>query len=720
MDPLVAGRLWHQKTPTQVSAPIVPNRIESRGVATLATRTPARYITRMLRELRLLLPYLKQYRLAYLLGGCCILGSVALKLLIPYLLGDAIDALRELAAAEPPIGSGADPNLTGLLARSAITIVLTAASVALLRTISRLLILGSSRKVVHDVRNVVFDHLLRLAPSFYVRNPTGQIMSRCINDMQNVQRLMGPVIMYLAETTILFAFGLAMMLRINPTLTLIGILPFPPFLFLARRLAVRIQEGSRQAQNALAEVSAKVDESLSGQLVIKTLTLEEDDRRRFHSRCTDYRNLNLSITRTRAVLIPLMMGLTSLSTVIVLAVGGQRAMHGELSIGSVVTMMLYLQMLSGPTRILSFIIGALRRGAAALGRIREILDAPPTLREPPTAAAAGVERGEIRVDQLSVVFPPLAEQPHLSGSLPEMEPEAAADPEVPEVASEAANRAREATVRAEEQAASSDDVPVLRTAAPTPNGSNGARRVLDDISFTVPAGTTLGIVGHTGSGKTTLVRAIARQLEVEAGQVFIDGTDVTHLGLAAVRRSIGFVPQDAFLFSASLADNVALGRHDAPPDAIATAVAAAQLTPDLAQLPEGLDTIVGERGVMLSGGQRQRTALARVLLLDPRILILDDTLSAVDTGTADEILAGLRPFSARRSTIIVAHRLSTVQDADNIIVLDEGRIAEQGDHEHLIALGGRYAKLYAWQQQHEARAAELGLAPDAAGPGRKV
>ena len=610
----------------------------------------------MLRQFGILLPYLHRYAPAYVLGAVCVLGSVALKLLIPEFLGGAIDDLRGLQEERSLVWT---PEVARLVARGAISIFVAAVAVAVVRSASRLAILGTCRRVAHDLRNVLFDHLLRLSPSFYVRNPTGQVMSRCVNDMQNVQGLMGPVILYLAETLILFVIGLAMMLRIDPVLTAVGVAPFPVFLVVARRLAVRIQTRSREAQNSLARISAKVDESLSGQMVIKTMSLEGFDRERFHGHCREYRALNLGITRDRAVLIPLMMALTSLSTIVVLGLGGPKVAAGSMSLGDLVAMMLYLQMLAGPTRTLGFVISSLRRGASALERIAEILETEVTLVDPPAGseqAIAGDQSGvEVRIEGLDVVHLPAAEQPHLSGSLPDR--------------------------------------------SPSEEGADVERRVLQGVNLRVAPGATLGVVGHTGAGKTTLVRALSRQLEVEPGTIFVGGADVTRVPLRELRSVIGCVPQDAFLFSASLAENVSLGRPEAGRDEVLAALAAARLEGDLDQLPDGIDTVVGERGVTLSGGQRQRTALARVLLLDPRLLILDDTLSAVDTETADAILGDLRAFAAQRTTILVAHRLATVQHADEIVVLDEGCIVERGSHARLLELGGRYAALWNSQQR---------------------
>jgi ATP-binding cassette subfamily B multidrug efflux pump len=626
----------------------------------------------MLRELAYLIPHLSRYWPSYAVGGLCIFGSVGLRLVIPLLVGGSFDALRRA-------GEDGGADIRPLVVESAGIIVAAAIVVALVRVTSRISVLGNSRRVAHDVRNVVFDRLLELAPSFYVRNPVGQVMSRSVNDVGNVQGVMGPVILYLAETLTLFAVSLALMGSISPSLTLWCLLPFPLFLWLARKLAVRIQEDSRAAQNSLAEVAAKVDESLSGQMVIKTMTLEAADAERFVEHCRAYRRINLRVTRHRALLVPLMMGLASLSTVIVLWLGVPRVTSGDLSLGGLIAITLYLQMLAAPTRTLGFVISSLRRGASAVARVRELAEAEVTLRDPEAPVAAPVGPGALEARELTVVYPPLSEQPHLEGSLPE--------------------HLREATEQ------------------------DGERRVLDRVSFTLPAGRTLGVVGHVGAGKTTLVRALARQLEVDPGQVFIDGTDVTTSRLADVRRAIGVVPQDAFLFSRTLAENVALGRPDAARADIDEAAAAAQLDVDLAQLPDGLDTRVGERGFSLSGGQRQRTALARVLLLEPKILLLDDTLSAVDARTADAILARLREFAAGRTTVIVSHRLSMVQHADEILVLEDGAVAERGTHPELLEARGIYAELWRKQQRDAARARrqhelaeQLGLVPEESPP----
>lgn len=624
-----------------------------------------------LRPLVHLLPFVRRYWPAYALGLGCLVVAMGLRLWIPVLLGGAIDELQGLArAVEEGAATLESEPFLALVARTGLLIVGAALVGSVVRTTSRLAILGTCRRIVHDLRELLFEKLTRLAPSFYLRYTTGQLMSRSMNDVQFVQGLTGPVFMYIAETLILYVIGITMMVAVDPSLTFWTLLPFPFFIWRARILARTIQEGSRAAQDALGMVSERVSESLGAQLVIKTLGLESFDLARFERHARDYRGLNLEVTKARTRLMPLMTALSGLTLGIALWMGPARIASGAITAGDFVAFLFFLRFLAAPTATLGFVISSLQRGAAALGRIHEVRQSPETLVAPAGAVDRTAFRGAIEVRGLTLEREGLAS---VAGG---------------------------GAAAAEAAAAASGQATVRRT-------------VLRDVSLAIHPGQTLGIVGHTGAGKSTLIEVFARLLEVPPGTLFYDGRDATELDPTTVRDGIGWVPQEAFLFSATLRENLLIGKPDATEAELAEAVRIAQLEKDMPQLPHGLDTVVGERGVTLSGGQRQRAALARAVLARPRVMLLDDTLSAVDSATAEAILEGLRPVMAERTTVIVAHRLSTVAHADRIVVLEEGRIVEDGRHAELLERGGLYAEL--WQTQEEAPAAEADDAEGLAG-----
>jgi ATP-binding cassette subfamily B protein len=467
-------------------------------------------------------------------------------------------------------------------------------------------------------------------------------MSRLTNDLTAVRALYGPGLLNVFNTALVYATALALLLQLSTRLTLMALIPYPLLLVAARLASRRIHRASRAIQDQLGTMSTVIQEDLAGIGVIKHYTLEESRQRAFREVNDEYLNRALSLVRVRGLLMPLFAMLGGVGTLIVLWAGGREVIAGRMTVGSLVAFNGYLVLLSWPTFALGWIIGIWQRGTAGWARVRELLDTKAAIADAPDAV-----------------------------------PSTAAAPRTPSV------EVRDLSITAD------------------------ARKLLDGVSFKLPAGATLAIVGPTGSGKTTLVDAVLRMQDVAPGTVRIGGHDVTRIPLAELRGSIGYAPQDAFLFSATVAENIAFGiRGDIDADGrderVRRAAEAAGLAPDVAVLPEGYETLVGERGITLSGGQRQRVALARALAADPHILILDDSLSSVDAETERTILTRLRPILAGRTSILISHRVAAVKDADQILVLDGGRVAEAGSHAALLASGGLYASLYREQLAQEA------------------
>ena len=583
------------------------------------------------------------------LGCVCLVGTNVFSLAIPWLLKQAIDALRELV----PVAAH------GVVVRNAVLIIVFAVLQALIRTWSRIFIFDAGRNIEYGLRRDLFDHLARLDPGFYRRHPTGDVMSRLTNDLTSVRLLYGPGLLNLLNTALVYATALALLLRLSPRLTALALIPYPLLLGAARLASRRIYRASRAIQDQLGTMSTAIQEDLAGIAVIKHYTLEESRQQAFRVVNDEYLDRSLALVRARGALMPVFAMLGGIGTLIVLWAGGREVIAGRMSVGSLVAFNGYLVLLSWPTFALGWIIGIWQRGVASWARVRELFETQPTI-------------GDGDPDR--VPMPPRDE-------LRQAEP-------------------GYAHAIADSSLTPSVDVRDLSIAA-------GGRKLLDGVSFVLPAGATLAIVGRTGSGKTTLVDAVLRMQEVAPGAVRVGGRDVTHIPLAALRGMIGYAPQDAFLFSATVAENIAFGIRDEPDPAarderVRRAAEAAGLAPDVAVLPDGYGTLVGERGITLSGGQRQRVALARALAADPQILILDDSLSSVDAETERAILTKLRPILSGRTSILISHRVAAVKDADQILVLDGGRVAEQGTHAALLASGGVYASLYREQLAQEA------------------
>ena len=517
---------------------------------------------------------------------------------------------------------------------------------------TRWVLIGVSRDIEFDIRSDLLDRLLLLEPEFYVRNRTGELMSRSTNDLNNVRMVLGPGIMYTGQTLGTMILAIIIMGRLSPSLTLWVLLPVPVVAVAVRHFGKVIHELYETIQAALATLSAKVQENLSGVRVIRAYAQEEAEIRSFDEPNREYVARNIKLIRTWSMFMPSLQALIGVSFLIVLWQGGHQLLRGQISLGALIAFYSYLGLLVWPMIALGWVTNIFQRGAASMGRLNYILRAQPQIDDRKAAVAANAPiAGEIEFRNLTFTFPT-----NIAGN----------------GAGAAAN-----------------------------SNGNGSHPVLRDINLKIPAGSTLAIVGPTGSGKTTLAALVARLWEAPEGEVLIDGRPIREWPLATLRRSIGYVPQDTYLFSETVGGNIAFGLPNYDPNQVRQAAEIANLDSDVEGFTNKYDTVVGERGITLSGGQKQRTAIARAVIRDPRILILDDSLSSVDTQTEERILSRLRGVMHGRTTILISHRTSTVQDADQIVVLRDGRIIERGTHDELLARGGYYADLYQKQLLEE-------------------
>lgn len=569
----------------------------------------------MLNRLKPLAPYVQRYWPSFAWGGLATLLYNGSKALIPLIIGIAIDDMRRHL----------DPHR---IARQALLLLLIAVCGAIFLYLNRQIVIGASREIEFDLRNDLFANLEKQSASFYHTHRTGDIMARTTNDLAAVRQLLGPAIMYSANTIVFTAAALPFMLRISPRLTLFAFVPLPIASVLVQYFGNRIHVRFERIQAMFSEISAKAQENFSGARLIRAFAQEDAEIASFEQANLEYIARSLHLVRLMAMLWPTLEFVLGLSLMITLLVGGHEVLLHHITVGQFTSFNVYMVQLTWPMIAIGWVVNLFQRGTASVIRIDELLKQKPSIADDAAKlvpATTGI-RGDVEFRDLNFAY--LA------------------------------------------------DTPVLR-----------------HVSLSIPAGSSLAIVGPTGSGKTTLVALLARLFEAPEGELLLDGRPIGTYPLAELRGAIGFVPQETFLFSSTVAENIALGVDAATPEQIEQAASVANIAKEIREFPNGFATVVGERGVTLSGGQKQRSAIARAVIRDPKILILDDALASVDTYTEEQILTALTRVMEGRTTVLISHRVSTARSADRIAVLVDGSVVEYGTHEQLLQQDGYYRML---------------------------
>ncbi|MCP9830811.1 ABC transporter ATP-binding protein [Synechococcus sp. HJ21-Hayes] len=577
-------------------------------------------------RLGLIRRYLRPYKRTVLIGALALVVVNLLSVSIPLLVRGVIDDLQDGFAVSDVI-------------RQAALIVALATVMGGVRLWSRMLVFGVGRQVEASLKQQIFDHMLRQEPGWVQTTGSGEVISRATSDVENVRRLLGFAVLSLTNTALAYALTLPAMLTIDPWLSLAAVGLYPLMLATVRLFGGRMMKQQRRQQESLAQLSDLIQEDLSGISAIKIYGQEATERQAFAERNRAYRDDALNLARTRSTLFPLLEGISSVSLLLLLALGSGQLESGRLSIGDLVALILYVERLVFPTALLGFTLNTFQTGQVSLERVEELLRRTPLIQSPVQPQSMPSRQG-----------PPAA----------------------------AAVEAHNLCVRY----------------------GGAEREALHNVSFRLAPGELVAVVGPVGCGKTTLARALGRMVEVPAGALFLNGIDITAVDLESLRRQVALVPQEGYLFTASLADNLRYGDPQASQEQVEQAAIQARLEGDIKGFPDGYSTLVGERGITLSGGQRQRTALGRALLVQAPLLVLDDALASVDNNTAADILQSVRS-QQDRTILMISHQLSAAAACDRVLVLDNGQLVQQGHHSELLQQPGTYRRLWEREQAEE-------------------
>ncbi|MCC5642021.1 ABC transporter ATP-binding protein/permease [Nostoc sp. CHAB 5824] len=576
------------------------------------------------RRIAKLSAYLRPHWREASLGILALLSVNALGVYIPWLIRAGVDKLSTTFSWNQ-------------ILHYVVIIVLLSSAMWLMRMASRIWLFGVGRQVEFDLKQRIFEHLLKLEPAYFASNTAGDLISRATSDVDNIKRLLGFAVLSLANTVFAYVLTLPVMLAISVDLTLAALAVYPFMLLLVSMFSNRLRKQQAAVQEQLSDISELIQEDISGIALIKIYAQEANERRAFAKKNQQLLIANLELAKLRNTLFPLIGGLANVSSLVIIWLGAARMSSGTLAVGDFLALLIYVERLVFPTALLGFTITAYQRGEVSIDRLESILSVTPKIQDTADAIHLPVAelKGEVTAKNLTYTYP---------GST-------------------------------------------------TP--------ALENVNFTIAPGETVAIVGAIGSGKSTLANALPRLLDIESGQLFLDGMDITKIALASLRGAIAYVPQDSFLFSTTIKNNIRYGDPISEQEQIESVAQLAQIQSEINNFPQQYETIVGERGISLSGGQRQRTALARAMLVNAPVLILDDALSSVDNQTATQILKNLSGGTERKTVVFITHQLSAAAAADRIFVMEKGKIVQIGNHLQLLQQEGLYRTLWSQHQVEE-------------------